>query len=199
MNLQALFFYVPATVLVMFSLSAIFVRNPIYAVLSLGVTFLAAAIIMFGLNLQFVPLILIVIYVGAVVVLFLFIVMMVDYRLLLKNRDKVWHNRFAVPTILLFFGITAYFIYMSRVSYNFGEVSVAEDVRQIASIMYNDLNEELINIALLLLVGVVGAVILTKEFIHYPIKRVPVNEQLARSRSDSVVVVSVKSGEGVDY
>jgi len=76
-----LIFYVFSLVLVFASVAVITVRNPIYAVLFLVLAFFSAAAIWMLMEAEFLAIILIVVYVGAVMVLFLFVVMMLDINL----------------------------------------------------------------------------------------------------------------------
>jgi NADH-quinone oxidoreductase subunit J len=81
MIVQELIFYAFSLVLIFASVAVITVRNPVYAVLFLVLAFFTAAGIWMLLEAEFLAIILIVVYVGAVMVLFLFVVMMLDINL----------------------------------------------------------------------------------------------------------------------
>jgi len=81
MIVQELIFYAFSLVLVFAAVAVVTVRNPVYAVLFLVLTFFSAAAIWLLLEAEFLAIILIVVYVGAVMVLFLFVVMMLDINL----------------------------------------------------------------------------------------------------------------------
>ena len=81
MIVQELIFYAFSLVLVSAAVAVITVRNPIYAVLFLVLAFFSAAAIWLLLEAEFLAIILVVVYVGAVMVLFLFVVMMLDINL----------------------------------------------------------------------------------------------------------------------
>ncbi len=81
MIVQELIFYAYAVVLVLAASMVITVRNPVYAVLFLVLTFFSAAAIWMLLEAEFLAIVLVVVYVGAVMVLFLFVVMMLDINL----------------------------------------------------------------------------------------------------------------------
>jgi NADH-quinone oxidoreductase subunit J len=66
--------------------------NPVYSVLFLVSTFICFSCLIFSLGLDFIPIILIIVYVGAVAILFLFVVMMLDIKIAMKNNDI---NKFA--------------------------------------------------------------------------------------------------------
>ncbi|THD09045.1 NADH-quinone oxidoreductase subunit J [Metallibacterium scheffleri] len=80
MNIQLLAFYFFAFFAVLGALLVISLRNPVHAVLSLVMTFFSVACIWMLLDAEFLALALIVVYVGAVMVLFLFVVMMLDIK-----------------------------------------------------------------------------------------------------------------------
>ena len=81
MIVQELVFYAFSLVLVFAAVAVVTVRNPVYAVLFLVLAFFSAAAIWLLLEAEFLAIILIVVYVGAVMVLFLFVVMMLDINL----------------------------------------------------------------------------------------------------------------------
>ena len=81
MIVQELIFYAFSLVLVLASVAVITVRNPVYSVLFLVLAFFSAAAIWLLLEAEFLAIILVVVYVGAVMVLFLFVVMMLDINL----------------------------------------------------------------------------------------------------------------------
>lgn len=78
MTVQLVAFYFFAAVTTLAALSVITVRNPVYAVLCLVLTFFSTACIWLLLEAEFVAIALVLVYVGAVMVLFLFVVMMLD-------------------------------------------------------------------------------------------------------------------------
>ena len=82
MIVQELIFYAFSFVLVFAAVAVVTVRNPVYAVLFLVLAFFSASAIWMLLEAEFLAIVLMVVYVGAVMVLFLFVVMMLDINLL---------------------------------------------------------------------------------------------------------------------
>src|SRR3990167_11555663 len=78
MALQAIAFYLMATVTILAGLAVVFARNPVHSVLFLITAFFSAAGLFVLIGAEFLAMLLIVVYVGAVAVLFLFVVMMLD-------------------------------------------------------------------------------------------------------------------------
>lgn len=78
MNIEPALFYIFSGILVFASIMVISVRNPVYAVLFLVLAFFTSAVIWLLLEAEFLAIVLVLVYVGAVMVLFLFVVMMLD-------------------------------------------------------------------------------------------------------------------------
>jgi NADH-quinone oxidoreductase subunit J len=79
--LPLILFYAFATILVLSALSVIVARNPVYCALSLVMCFVTSAAIWLLIQAEFLAIVLVLVYVGAVMVLFLFVVMMLDINL----------------------------------------------------------------------------------------------------------------------
>src|SRR3954470_8872999 len=88
---EAAVFYTFGTVLVLSGLAVITARNPVHGVLFLVLAFFTASAIWLLLRAEFLAIALVVVYVGAVMVLFLFVVMMLDINLE-RVREGFWRN-----------------------------------------------------------------------------------------------------------
>ena len=104
MNYQAGFFYFFSAVLLFASLRVITAKNPVHAVLFLMLSFSQAAAVWLILKAEFLGLTLVLVYLGAVMVLFLFVVMMLDIRVD-KIREGFWKH---APLGLLLGGLIAF-------------------------------------------------------------------------------------------
>jgi NADH-quinone oxidoreductase subunit J len=98
---EAAVFYAFGSVLVLSGLAVITARNPVHGVLFLVLAFFTASAIWLLLRAEFLAIVLVVVYVGAVMVLFLFVVMMLDINLE-KVREGFWKN---LPLALVVGGI----------------------------------------------------------------------------------------------
>src|SRR5580658_8831859 len=78
MDVQAIAFYLLAAMLLVCALAVVFARNPVHSVLFLIAAFFSAAGLFVLLGAEFLAMLLVIVYVGAVAVLFLFVVMMLD-------------------------------------------------------------------------------------------------------------------------
>ena len=97
MDPTTVFFYIFAAVTVLSALRVITARNPVHSALFLVLTFCSAACIWLLLKAEFLAITLVLVYVGAVMVLFLFVVMMLDVNVE-RVRQGFWRN---LPTALL--------------------------------------------------------------------------------------------------
>src|SRR4051812_9290340 len=91
MMIEALFFYVFSAVLILSSVMVISARNPVHAVLFLIMAFFNAAALFVMLGAEFIAMTLVIVYVGAVAVLFLFVVMMLDINFAALRKGILKH------------------------------------------------------------------------------------------------------------
>jgi len=181
------FFYFPILVLFIISgLMVILLQNPVHSILFLILTFSASAIILFLFGVEFLGIIFIIIYVGAIAVLFLFVVMMLNVKIT-KLSDS-----FILPVLLLivfllltqfllFFENTFYFHnqFMWNSEYFFDDFS---NIEVLGQGLYNNYLICFLLAGFVLLVAIIGAIALTLKFQSYR-KTAPVNRQLSRSES----------------
>jgi len=97
-----LFFYIFSFVLIISSLMIIFSQNSIYSVLFLVLSFVSSSSILFLLECEYISLIFIIIYVGAIAVLFLFVVMMLDIKTVYFTKDLLKYFPFGGFLSLVF-------------------------------------------------------------------------------------------------
>lgn len=104
--ISAIIFYSIVTICVLSSLMVILSRNPVYSILFLVLTFVNVSFILFFLELEYLPLIFIVVYVGALAVLFLFVMMMLNIRVTdLKEKNLQLLPAALLLSALFFFQI----------------------------------------------------------------------------------------------
>jgi NADH-quinone oxidoreductase subunit J len=200
--LSALFFYLFAIVCVGSAFMVIAVKNPVHAVLFLILAFFNAAGLFVQLGAEFLAMILVVVYVGAVLVLFLFVVMMldVDFAELRAGFLKYLPIGATIGLLLLVelvlivgAWVTAPDITVQSPTPPLAQVSNTEALGQILYTRYVYLFEAA---GLILLVAMVGAIVLT---LHHKrdVRRQSVSEQVGRTREKSVELVHVESGRGL--
>ncbi len=197
-----LMFYVFATVLLFSGLMVIVSRNPIHSVLFLILAFFNAAGLFLLLGAEFLAATLIIVYVGAVAVLFLFVVMMLDINFQSIKREA----KIQLPIGLLLAGILTAEMALLMVSWNFAPRSSfinatpagygAINTESIGNVLYTNYILPFEAAGLVLLVAMIGAIVLTHRKLP-GVRRQSIKAQVSRRASDVLKVNQVKSGEGV--
>ncbi|UOF93975.1 MAG: NADH-quinone oxidoreductase subunit J [Bordetella sp.] len=161
MTFTIFLFYLLSTLIILSAFRVITANNPIISVLHLILVFINISIIWILINAEFLALLLVLIYVGAVVVLFLFIVMMVDiYSLNIKPR-KIAISDFII-SLLLAIEILSIFFPKSKYEKNFDFVSDQfSNAYRIGYYMYTEYVFAVEISAILLLVGMISAISLS--------------------------------------
>ena len=188
--MPAFAFYTFSAIMLVFAFCVILSNNPVSSAMSLVVSFLGLAALFVGLNAYFIGIVQILVYAGAVMVLFLFIIMLLDLK---EEKASRLHVVAVAGGVVL---VVAFVIQLSAVLWNFepgqrteqdvpidyaqaleargGEAAtgaVAEDLREgtlpdvalVGERMFTDYNFELQVIGVLLLVATVGVIILSKR------------------------------------
>lgn len=200
--LVALFFYLFATVLIASSVMVVSAKNPVHAVLFLILAFFNAAGLFVLLGAEFLAMILVVVYVGAVMVLFLFVVMMLDVNFAELRAGVLRYLPIGliVGLILLFelvfvvgAWVTAPQLASDAPTPPPSEVSNTE---ALGRLLYTDYVYLFQAAGLILLVAMIGAIILT---LHHrrDVKRQDVSDQVARTPETAIEVVKVETGRGL--
>lgn len=188
-----------AAIVVLAAMFVIAARNPVHSVLWLILTFFSAAGLLVLIGAEFLAMILVVVYVGAVAVLFLFVVMMldVDFVELKEGTARYWPFALLVGVILL--------AELALVSVAGGSLPATQmdaspnaptNTEAIGYVMYTDYLLLFQLSGIVLLIAMVGAIVLTLR--HRPhIKRQSVSRQTARRRADAVELKDPKPGQGI--
>jgi NADH-quinone oxidoreductase subunit J len=201
--IQTLIFYLFSAVLLASSVMVIASRNPVHAVLFLIVAFFNAAGLFLLMGAEFVAFILVIVYVGAVMVLFLFVVMMLDvnFRQLRQGFKRYVPVGAAVALLLAtqLVLITSAWVVDPRVLSTTVNSSqdMAENTRAIGQILYTDYFYPFQVSGLILLVAMVGAIVLTLRDRKDALRQNS-QQQLNRPIKEIVEVRKVVSGQGVD-
>lgn len=203
MLVQALAFYFFAGILIISSLMVITARNPVHSVLFLILAFFNAAGLFVMIGAEFIAMILVIVYVGAVAVLFLFVVMMldVDFSNLRKGVMQYISIGLIVGGILVFELITLYMYWMfSDVATENIDVSTLDaditNAHQLGMVLYTDYILAFQLSGLVLLVAMIGAIVLTSR--QRPnVKKQVVSKQQSRKAADVLEIKKVTSGTGV--
>lgn len=205
MGLSAFFFYIFAILSVLAGAMVIIARNPVHAVLFLILAFFNAAGLFILLGAEFLAMVLVIVYVGAVAVLFLFVIMMLDVDFAALRAGFIRN----APLAAIVGGIV-----MVELVMVVGFAYVQPDVSGVAAAPVPTLGSGITNTealgrliytryvfffqgaGLILLVAMVGAIVLTLR--HKPgIKRQSIAAQNARTPATAIEVVKVEPGQAV--
>lgn len=201
MTFQALFFYLFALVTIASAVMVISARNPVHSVLFLILCFVNAAGLFVLMGAEYLAMLLIVVYVGAVAVLFLFVVMMLDVDFV-KLREGFLQY--------LPIGLLIGFIFLAELIMVLGTWAIKPGVlkatpmallkttnaAELGKVLYTDHVYYFQMSGLILLVAMIGAIVLTLRH-KEGVKRQDIPTQNARTKAMSMELKSVKSGEGL--
>ncbi len=204
MVLTGFFFYLFAAITVASAFLVIAARNPVHSVFFLILAFFNSAGLFMLVGAEFLALLLVVVYVGAVAVLFLFVVMMLDVDFAELRQGFLQYLPIGaliavilVLELILVLGATAF---DAEVALETGmpmpPIEEISNIEAIGLVLYTDYVYFFQAAGLVLLVAMVGAIVLTLRH-REGIKRQDINVQNARTPDTSIEVVKVKSGQGL--
>ena len=186
------------------SLMVISSRNPIYSVLFLILTFFCSSGLMVMLEAEYIAMIIIIVYVGAVVILFLFVIMMLD----VSNSDFKTSSTKTMPYVVLsamiFLAVFIYALYKSKVNFeaitllNNKDAELFENsLRYIGTRLYTEYILEFQIAGVILFLAMIGSITLVHRKSNRLVKKQNITDQIMRSKKESIDFVDVKSRSGV--
>ena len=192
--IEALFFYLFAAVMLGAGLMVVVSRNPVFSVLFLILAFFNAAGLFVLIGAEFIAMLLVVVYVGAVAVLFLFVVMMLDINFaeMRAGFQKYLPIGLIVGGILVFELVAA----MYGDAFSGATLPAASEIsntRALGNVLYTNYMYLFQVAGLILLVAMIGAISLTMRR-RTGVRRQVIAEQNMRRREDSVEIVDVPVG-----
>jgi NADH-quinone oxidoreductase subunit J len=192
-------FYFFASFLIVTCISVIFSKNPVNSVLFLVLAFLNSTFLFILIGAEFVGIILAIVYIGAVAILFLFVVMMLDIQI----TTLMFNIKRYVPLALLFAGvILAEIIYLTV--FKSSKSNISEIVRssnnteEIGNVLYTKYFIDFQLSGIVLLLAMIGAIVLTHVY-RPSIKRQNIDKQNTTYSKDRIKLVETKLGEGINY
>ncbi len=202
MIIAAVAFYVFSAVLLLSGLAVIVARNPVHSVLFLILAFFNAAALFVMLGAEFLAMILVVVYVGAVAVLFLFVVMMLDIDFAELKRGA---QQYVLPGAAVGLLLVIELVLLVAANWHIAPVAAAvsqaatpahvSNTEALGQIIYTDYVYYFQLAGLVLLIAMIGAIVLTLR--HRPgVRRQSIRVQVARDPALAIEVVDVKPGQG---
>ena len=205
MIFPAIMFYLFAAVAVASGVMVVSARNPVHSVLFLILAFFNAAGLFVLMGAEFLAMILVIVYVGAVAVLFLFVVMMLDIDFVQLRTGAMKYLPVGLVVGLILFAELA-FVFGSWViapgvsavaAAPTPAVSHATNTRALGDLLYTRYVFAFQMAGMVLLVAMIGAIVLTLRH-RLGTRRQVIAEQLGRQRAETVAVVKVPVGSGAD-
>jgi len=197
--LIAITFYTLAFTAIAAAFMVVASRNPVHSVMFLILTFFAAAGLFILMGAEFLALLLVMVYVGAVAVLFLFVVMMLDVDFVeLKQGFLTYAPAGAIVACILLAEMI-----MVGAAYFVGETKTVvpadpelTNLEAFGDVLYTKYAGAFEAAGLILLVALVGAVVLTLRT-RKGVKTQNAMDQMARTREDGVELVDIEPGQGL--
>ena len=204
MVVQALAFYLFAAVAVASGVMVISARNPVHSVLFLILAFFNAAGLFVLMGAEFLALILVIVYVGAVAVLFLFVVMMLDINFVELRQGFLQYlpvgaliGLVLLVELVLVLGAWQLPSELAGVATS-GATTPADlnNTQALGALLYTRYVYAFQAAGLILLVAMIGAIVLTLRSRH-GVRRQRITDQIARRREDTLEIVKVRPRQGI--
>ena len=204
MILTAIFFYLFAGVTIASAFMVISARNPVHSVLFLILAFVSAAGLFIMAGAEFLGLLLIVVYVGAVAVLFLFVVMMLDVDFAELRQGYLQYMPVGalvgiivlVELLMVVGGWISAPNAVSSVSAPIPDMAETSNIKAIGNILYTRYIFFFQVAGLILLVAMVGAIVLTLRH-KENVRRQVIGDQVARDPKTAIEIKKVETGSGL--
>ena len=198
----SLVFYLFSFIALVSSVLVVSCRNPVHSVLALILTFIATAGLFVLLGAEFLAMLVMIVYVGAVAVLFLFVVMMLDIDFV---ELRVGMSRY-LPAGIIFGIVLVFELGLLLTNWKFSDTA-AENIASpmpintsntvaLSKVLYTDYIYLFQSAGLILFVAMIGAIVLTFRE-NADVKRQNVFDQMQRDGTTSVKLVDIKPGEGL--
>ena len=199
MTVELFVFYLLAAVTVASGVMVVSARNPVHSVLFLILAFFNSAGLFVLIGAEFLAMILVVVYVGAVAVLFMFVVMMLDINFLRLQEGFMQYLPVGllVGLVLLLELILVGGTWVTRDGTAVAAAAApgVSNTAAIGRLLYTDYFYLFQTAGLILLVAIIGAITLTLR--HRPVRRQDIGRQVNRVRAETIELRKVRSGSGI--
>lgn len=195
MTFQSIVFYVFASTLIISALVVILAKNPVHAALFLVLSFFSAAALWLLLYAEFLALALMIVYVGAVMVLFLFVVMMLDINFS-KLREGFWKYLPVAATVAILMAVQIILLLFDKSMRLVGATSPGgplpgvSNTKELGRVLYTNYFLPFELAAVILLVAIVAAIALTLRG-RKEVKTQNVGDQVRVKSSDRLKIISM--------
>ncbi len=192
-------FLILSAVVLISAICVIGARNPVHSVLFLILAFFTSAGLLVLIGAEFLAMILVVVYVGAVAVLFLFVVMMLDVDFVEMKQGFLNYAPFGAVVAVVFlaeiFLVAATMGDSDRLAFD-AKPGADTNVEALGAVLYTDYVLLFQISGLILLVAMMGAIVLTLRS-RGGVRRQSVAKQVGRIREEGVELLDVEPGKGI--
>lgn len=195
-------FYISSAFVIISAIMAISSSNTVHSVLWLILTFCSGADLILTMGAEYISMILIIVYVGAIAVLFLFTVMTLNISIIDTKSMNKSSKLFIITVASIFF-----FNLLTILLMNFGVFKITDvaalpvrltNLDVISAVLYTDFVVPFELVGLVLFVTFVGAIMLTISFKKSSLKSQNVSFQMMRNKNNSIILKNVEFHHGID-
>ena len=199
-------FYIFAAITLVSAVCVISSKNPVHSVFFLILAFFSSAGLFVLLGAEYIAMTLVIVYVGAVAVLFLFVVMMLDIDIVAMRQGFLRYLPVGIAVAIVVFSelFLAFYVSLDKPSPVAPAMQIIPDsaelsnTKAIGKVLYTYYLYPFQMAGIILLIAMIGAIVLTHRT-RGGVRKQVIAKQLARKRSDSVSVLQVKTGDGIDH
>lgn len=196
MGFEQIVFYLFAGVLIASAVSVVIVRNPVYAALFLILAFFSSSAIWIMLEAEFLGVVLILVYVGAVMVLFLFVIMMLDINIDILREGFI---RYLPVGLLVAAAVAIEMIFVLSSDSLMNMTAPAplpadySNTKALGGVLYTDYVYPFEIAAVILVVAIIAAIVLTHRKRPLSTKSQDISKQVKVKNTDRIRVVKMKA------
>ena len=194
---EVILFLIPSSLIIIGALIVIFAKNPVHNAMGLVMTLVSIAIIYITLNATFVAMVQMLVYAGAVMTLFLFVIMMLDFNIEnIKKETRKYLPLGLFIGAILFLEITLMIYTPEIFSNEFRIIGKSytgnqSNTEMLGNLIYTDYFLQFQLAGFILLVAMIGAIVLTLRHRDY-VRRQNINNQINRDSKSSIELVNIK-------
>ena len=207
MIVHSIFFYIFSIIAIVSAVMVIVSKNTVHSVFFLILDFISISCLFIMIGAEFIGMIMLIVYVGAVAVLFLFVVMMLNVaqqknQWLSSTKSSTHIPVGLIISLIIFFELIIViggWKYKPDLIKSLSSLSISPEVTNthaIGNVLYTDYIHLFQLSGMILLVAMVGAIVLTFRQ-RKGLKRQSYFKQISRERADAVQLVEVESNKGV--
>ena len=193
MNIELIIFLIFSALVLASAIGVVVVNNPVKSAINLVFTFFSSAVLWMLLNAEFLSIILILVYVGAVMVLFLFVVMMLDINITQAREGFVKYMPFGILLFFIISGLLSVFFYSQFENTDENivlsiDLIGTDNTKNLGYLLYTEYIVAFEIAAVILLLGIISAITLTHTKNPNTKYQVP-SEQVSVTKKDRLKII----------